>query len=366
MPGPVVSATSGNTPIGLCLVREWPADLSDLDWPPTEHDPLPTGRIRLRRPIFAGLTDLADYYRAALRLAVSSSRRDAAASLPGIEIEPGLRVDRLARVAPASRVSGSAVVGAHAWVHGSVRLSGSCVIGHDCYIDRNAVLHNSIVLPGSYVGEGLQIDNAIVVGDTLVRPDLGAIVRLDGAQLLSRNRPTIGAHLSAWPERMIAGGLLVASAPLWPVALLAGLIAAPRAPLRLQRIRTNRRGSGGRPASSDTRTAWRFSARAPLLRDLPLLWPVLRGDIRLFGARPLPASDDGAGGRPANELAVGLLGPAQLYLSTDAPPEEIDLCERVFATEQGLRALSSRVAVAMRLLFSRRAWLTASSTTGGN
>ena len=55
-----------------------------------------------------------------------------------------------------------------------------------------------------------QAGDHIVAGDTLVRVDLGVTVRLDEPGLLTGNRPTIGARLIDWPERLIAGGLLIA------------------------------------------------------------------------------------------------------------------------------------------------------------
>jgi hypothetical protein len=98
----------------------------------------------------------------------------------------------------------------------------------------------------------------------------------------------------------------------------------------------------------------------PLLRNLPLLWLVIRGHLRLFGSEPLtPARAFISPPRwdyRRESGTAGLLGPALLELPDDAPEEEIRLNEMVFLKQTGPVALARRSVQALRLLFSNRAW----------
>lgn len=351
----VVCAAAAGRPLGLCLVREWPEVLPDLSWPPAVAQSAPAARVQLRQPLFAALDSPADLHRAALTLVQQAQR----AGLPGVELAPRLRVDRLGQVDPASRLSGSVAVGAHTWLHRSVRLNGPCAIGADCYIDRDVQISNSVVMPGSYIGEGLQVENAIVAGSSLIRVDLDIRLAIGEAKLLSRSGALIGGTLRCWPERLVAAALLALSLPLWPLALFAALAAAPRAPLQHRAIHGNRGDAAAGGSRQPLVNAWQFATPVPLLRHLPMLWLAVRGDLRLFGARPRPA----VAARPATapqqrhpDPAAGLLGPAQLFLAPDAPEEEIRLWELEFAAYDRLSALLTRLAAATRLLFSGRAW----------
>jgi hypothetical protein len=362
--GPLVSAAVEGSPAALCLVREWPVLLPDLAWP---HDGGPgagQARVDLAGALHAPLDSLADLHRAALALAVA---RDGWPAPRGVEAAPGLRVGRLSQVDPRSRASGPVTVGAQSWVHRTARLAGPCVVGRDCYIDRGVQIRNSVVMPGSYVGEQLQVENAIVAGPHLIRVDLGICLAVDESKLLSSNGGDIAERLRQWPERALGAALLALSLPLWPLALLAALLTAPQAPLVRRRVLGNRRPSTGGDAPRRTVDAWQFATPVPVLRTLPLLWLVLRGDLLLFGARPRAAGS--APGLPRQDrpaaVATGLLGPALLYLPPDAPEEEVRLSELEFGADVRLPALLRRLGHALRLLFSARAWWPAQKPAGG-
>ena len=366
--GPLASAATENTPIGLCLVRNWPTELPDLDWPPRQSAGTAATRVHLQHALFDPLTEIGDLHRAVLALAAPYGTGDPDTGPPGIDLEPGLRIDRLAEIDPRSRESGDILVGARSWVHPRARLSGPCVIGSDCYIDRDARLHNSVVLAGTYVGEGLEIENAIVAGTTLIRVDLGIEIPVGEPKLLGSNGDVISDRIRQWPEQLIGIAMLALSLPLWPLAVAASALSSPRALLRRRLITVNGLDPNtGRPVNRAV-AAWQFATRIPVLRDLPMLGLVARGDLRLFGARPQPvvshrpAVPHGRRRQPAT--AAGLLGPAQLYLGADAPPEEVDLWERTFTADLRLSVLASRLAAAVRLLFSRRAWCPAPPSDG--
>jgi NDP-sugar pyrophosphorylase family protein len=363
---PAVDALNGRTPTGLCLVRQWPTQLPQLAWPLDDQTLDHTSSVQLGHALFAALDSLADFHRAALRLAGPDMGYP---DQPGVDIVSGLRVGRLSRINPTSRVSGHITVGEQTWVNETARLSGPCVVGSDCYIDRGVQISNSVVMPGSYIGENLQVENAIVINNYLIRVDLDTVIDIDEPQLLSANGSDIADRLRQWPDRVIGATLLILSLPLWPLALLVATLATPRAPLTRRPVLSNRCQARGTQSECSVVSAWQFATRVPLLRHLPMLSLVARGDLRLFGARPShagPTTVPGATGeRRAAKHSAGLLGPAVLYLSPDAPDEEIRLCELEFVANTRFSSLLSRMISATRLLFSTRAWWPAQKTLGG-
>ena len=367
--GPVASAAVGDAPLGLCLVRQWPVALPDLAWPPRRPADAHASRVCLGRGLFEPMSDLHNFHRAVLALTKPIRPGGTENGPPGIDQEPGLRVDRLASVDRRSRESGNILVGARSWVHKRARLAGPCVIGSDCYIDRDARLHNSVVLPGTYVGEGLEVENAIVAGSTLIRVDLGIEIPVGEPKLLGSNGNAIGEHLRLWPERLIGMAMLGMSLPLWPLAVVASALSSPRALLTRRLIMVNGLDrKSGLPVDRAV-AAWQFATRIPVLRHLPMLGLVARGDLRLFGARPQPVASRGPavprGRRRQPGTAAGLLGPSQLYLGADAPQEEVDLWERTFTADRRPAVLASHLTAAVRLLFSRRAWCPTPLSDGG-
>ncbi len=366
-PGPVVSAALDGSPIGLGLVREWPTALPDLDWPMRSKHCADQAPVHLKQALFSPLDHLASFHRAVLELAVPTQ---SALGRPGAELAPGLRVGRLSKVDPGSLASGSLAVGEQSWVHKTAHINGPCVIGSDCYIDRDVRIDNSVVMPGSYIGENLEVTNAIVAGSTLIRVDLGAQIVVDENQLLSNNDSEFAGRFRQWPARMIGAALLLLTLPLWPLALLASSIPSARAPLSSREILSNRRQAGHGSRRRPTIKAWLFSTRSPLLRHLPMLWLVARGDLQFFGTRPIPPApgdrDTQTRGWLDGSATGGLLGPAQLFLSADAPEEQIRLCELEFVADRGLPALRRRLGAAASLLFHPRAWWPAHDTLGGS
>ena len=357
VPGPYIQASSDGRPIGLGLVRDVQDGLPALAWPLHRQLDDCVNHLDVPGAMFASLDSLADVHRTALMLtAYSTPHQDP----PGMEQEPGLRVGCLSQVAACNRTTGPVVIGRNSWIHQSARLTGPCLVGDDCYIDRGVRLHDSIVMPGSYIGENLEVSNAIVHGDTLIRVDSGSILKLGEPKLLSSTATDIGHQAQQWLDRIAAGLLLLLSLPLWPLALLLSLLSSPRAPLCQRMLLRNRQCySKGNHGDREVAASY-FATRIPLLRHLPLLWLVIRGDLRLFGARMRTVPGDTGESMTHHDhprlTAAGLLGPCELFLSGKAPEEEIHLTELVFVADNSPSSLFSRLLLATRLLFSRRAW----------
>jgi hypothetical protein len=250
-------------------------------------------------------------------------------------------------------------------INPTAQLTGPLIIGHGSYIDRNAQLSNCLIMPGTYVGEGLAVQNAIVMGHHLLRIDRDSHIPVTDPLLLAFADHEIKSLITL-PDRLLAWALLLLSLPLWPLALLVALINSPRQPFLRRRLLSNLPDETGSTAGRRHTTAWQFATRIPLLRNLPLLWLVIRGDLRLFGSEPL--TPGGALLSPSHwdhrqeNGTAGLLGPNLLELPKDAPEEEIRLSEMVFIRQTGAAAMARRLGQSLRLLFSARAWRTMDQT----
>jgi NDP-sugar pyrophosphorylase family protein len=354
---PVVNAHIDLRSAGLCLVREWPAQLPAVAWPQRLTSSELTAAVELQTDVFSALVSLNDFHGVSLDIVRNPPNN---LDQPGRYLKAGLRVERLSQIHPVSHTTGNVVIGENTSVHPSARLSGPCIIGHNCYLDRGVEISNSVVMPGTYVGENLHVENAIVAGSTLIRVDRGTLVPIPDPMLLSDMEGEISSMLRQWPECMVAAALLLLSTPLFPIALMLSLLSSPARPLIRQPLVSNRYTTDVDGKHRRAVTGLVFATRVPLLRSLPLLWLVIKGELRLFGSAPLSpqrmntliAAWDSRG----KLAASGLLGPAHILLPEGAPEEEIRLSEIDFVANTGCCSLLARLLMAATRLFSMRAW----------
>ena len=175
--------------------------------------------------------------------------------------------------------------------------------------------------------------------------------------------------LFAKPDRLIGLLMLILSLPLWIIAFLLSIAVSPSRPLQQAPIRVNRR-THRHPILASSRMVLLFATPIPLLRHLPLLLPVIRGELQLFGKACLvnPSSQSHTLQAPSlahRESVQGLLGPALLFLDRESPEEEVILSEIAFVSESGIRVFFSRLVAATRLLLSRRAWIPSCHSSRG-
>lgn len=363
--GPLVNAVAGSLSTGLALVRNDKVDLQGLSWPlPQAKNTKKCGQVRYRKSDYVALDSLRSFYDGAL--AMTAGRPNGEIER-GLEMTPGLRVDKLSRVSKKNHSNGKILIGSNTWLHKSARVTGPCIIGDDCYIDRGATINHSVVMPGTYVGEQLSISNSIVAGDILIRIDKGIQLKVADDQLLSKTAYAIRQSLHQWPQRVTAAIILLASAPLWVLALLLSIVHAPSNPMSRTRVPVNSRPFD---PDRDMVTVGLFSTPIPVLHHLPMLWLVVRGDLLLFGSHHerqlLSHSGRLQSVRRGNHPELGLLGPALLFLPKNSPEEEVALGELSFAAETSFSAYFMNLYRAAKLLVSRRAWaITYNSTEKG-
>jgi mannose-1-phosphate guanylyltransferase / phosphomannomutase len=360
----VCAAVGADTRGSLLLLRPGcpaPGDLLDcLSW--VGPTPLPPGTVPwVPTAQLNCIEDLPAFHRANLDLLAG---RIPGLAAVGRQVALGLSAGRRATVSPKSLKQGVAYVGANSRVHPEAELIGEVVIGDDVVVDRAATIRDSVILPRTYVGELLEVGNAIVSSNHLIRVDTGAVLRITEAFLLGDLSSQGGrAMRSRWDQ--VAGLLmLILSLPLWPLAGAAAALSG-RGGLFGRRILIGNRPTiptPMRPAGGFLDRFW--MTPIPLLRHLPRLLAVIRGDLRLFGVSPL-TPEETAGRHEDWQLVrdrapVGLFGPTQLCLGSQAPLEERLLSDAFYTRDQGAASHLRLLLLALGMLFSRDAWQAAS------
>jgi hypothetical protein len=359
-------ATAGGRPCGVSLVRDAASRPSALPTVP-EREPSSAGvAIEIDGAVYEPVLSLADLHRANVE---AVSRRIPGLLVPGREVAVGLVSGRRSRVPLRAVWQGPVFVGARCSVDAQAELLGPVVLSDDVVVDRRATLSNAVVLPHSYVGELVEVTNALVFSDLLVRVDTGTVTRVTDAFLLSdlRDAPVASAVGGAL-SRLAGLGLLALSLPLWPLALVASLVARPSAPFRRVTLGGARRerdetGAMGRKPFATLEGA----TAVPILKHLPRLLAVVAGNLALVGVSPLPPDEEAELGEEwaigRREAPAGLLGPAQLLPDPRAPQEERLLADVFLAGSLRSGRPVSILKPALRALFSRAAW---SARRGGD
>lgn len=271
-------------------------------------------------------------------------------TFPGREAGTGIYAGRLAKVDGPEVREGELYAAEEARIGRGAGIRGTVVVGRGALVDRGATLENSVVMPGSYVGSGVELKHAIVAGSRLIRVDLGATAEVaDDFLLASLDKPVWQPSMVSRVDRFVGLLLLLASVPLWPLALLASLFESPRRPLAWRRQISNRSRSE-RPVDF---IEWRWQTRVPLLAHLPAVVAVVAGHLRLVGVRP-PAPGEADAPREGNP--AGMVGPALVDVEPGASEEECRLAEILFERRNTRLRQFAYLARAAKLFFSRRAW----------
>lgn len=280
--------------------------------------------------------------------------------LPGRETVPGVR-ERAGVSRPATDAMGNPVfLGQHARVATDSELGDGSIIGEHVVIEGRAAVRHSLVLPHTYVGPMVELDQAIVRGSTLVRVDTGAVAQIDDPALLADlGKSAVRPAMLRVVSRVVGCLALVVSAPLWPVMLFDAVAQAPGRPLRRVALLGSRRVAGGRREAGEI-PVLESASTIPVLRFLPRLLAVAKGDLALVGVRPLPsdqrADDTDEWARVRDRAPAGLVGPGVLAADADAAEEERLLLEAFYAETRSVKADTGWLLKGLGALFGKGAW----------
>lgn len=221
-------------------------------------------------------------------------------ALTGREREDGVRVGHGATIRAGAKLIPPVFIGERCYVGPDAVVGPGAIIGQGSVVERGSQVSNTLVFPGSYIGRGLALKDALVDGSRLIGVASGGRADLTGTYLLDRlmDASRAGA-LRRLLGRGVAGLLFLITLPVqiltcaWLMATREGPVLHVRECLRL-------------PASEDP-AAWRTYPHASLdpdpdgadqgllqhllLRWLPGLLMVARGDLDPIGVRPRSASE---------------------------------------------------------------------------
>ncbi len=277
--------------------------------------------------------------------------------LPGWLVHPQLLVGRRSVVLGKNE----GIIGAFCRIHEKATLKNA-IICDEVIVDSNARIQNTIILSNTYVGKTVELNNTIVWGNMLIRVDNDIIIEnIDSLLLANLNHSTLRVFLTNYFYRFLGLLIFIISLPLWPLALLSALVENPRKPLYKVKFRSHLREIDEQGHVHPHRFfAWEWATSIPLFRHLPKLLPVIKGKIRLIGVSL--ETDEQAKNRVQpyekirDDTPVGLLGPSQIGLSTDATQEERLLIEAYYARTRHLGKDMLWLLRGFFCLFTKRAW----------
>lgn len=277
--------------------------------------------------------DLPSYFEANTRWLRSDTAPDGdTASAP--RLGRRCRVDRAASLSPPVAIGPNASIGA------GCQIGPDTVIGDSVIVDDGAQVTRSVVWPGAYIGPDLTIHDAIVA-DNLIVTRAGTVLAVPDPFLLGSGAPReIQDMLSGLLQKILAGlGLVLAS----PLLLAAWLLSLFRPGVFVTNHRTGqlaptdlRGGKTPRPVRYRT-----LAIGAPVVRHLPALWDVVRGELRLVGVEALEAKEAEALLGSWQDLRFsrppGLLHPWHALGIADPTEEEKRVMENYYARTWSLK-----------------------------
>jgi NDP-sugar pyrophosphorylase family protein len=223
--------------------------------------------------------------------------------LTGREVDPGVWVSRNVAIHPRAQISPPVFLGENCRVSTGCKVGPMAVIGRDCVLDTRAEVNHAVIFPGSYVGELSEVADSLVDRNRLLNVRLDAAATIADSFMLSgiaeQHRRSVPVRLVS---RLAATGLLLVC---WPLLLCAALALALRRRGRiLRRDTVVRLPAGTDPTHWQTVNLWRLGEAGPprgpdqpiglgdlVLRFLPRLVNVVRGDLCVVGVEPRSAED---------------------------------------------------------------------------
>lgn len=234
-------------------------------------------------------------------------------SIQDRELAPGVLVGRHVTVHPSARLIPPVYIGSGSQIERDAEVGPEVVIGANTVVDAGATVRNSSVLEGTYVGRLVKVDGRVVRGGLVVDAKSGDSLPVVDAFLLGEISPRlivgvlsrVGDIMSALILLLLLlPALAVLTVPLLLTSLLAGQ--GGRVFELRSHVRWRRTGDGGAPEKQTYgvphfRTRRANGAFLPLgsflertqLDALPVVFSVLKGDIRLVGVKPLDHSEAG-------------------------------------------------------------------------
>jgi NDP-sugar pyrophosphorylase family protein len=213
--------------------------------------------------------------------------------LSGREADPGIWLSRNVKLHPTAHLVPPVFVCENCSIGAGAELGPNAVIGKDCFLDSHARVANSVIFPGSYVGELLEVEDVILDKNRLINVRLGGAAVTDG--FTDRSDDQFFPWTVLMFARLAALLLLLLATPVLLLTALCLKLTGRRvlcwreavqlpAPPEERRWRTFQLLSFDADAPSGQGVP--CSIRALLLRFLPSLIHIVKGELHFVGVPP--------------------------------------------------------------------------------
>jgi NDP-sugar pyrophosphorylase family protein len=214
-------------------------------------------------------------------------------NMPGNEMKPGVWIGRQVRIDPDAVISAPALIGNNCHIKRGVYIGKNTILGNNVIIGGDASIKGSIIFNGTYIGNGIEIINSIVNKNTLVRlSNLFNLFVKDDSILGDLDKKHISCKFESCINIITAILLLII---LFPVMLFLFLYHLTM-PSRNYLVCEKRNGTPeiidhlGNTQAKEFNFFY-FRSRFPLIKKLPGLLNVIRGEINLVGNPSLTAHE---------------------------------------------------------------------------
>lgn len=209
--------------------------------------------------------------------------------IPGRALQRGVLVGRRSRVHPGASFDPPVLIGSHCRVGAGSVLGPGTVISDHVILDENVSIHRSVVLGHTFVGSNIEIRDSIVMGNWVFRvPDSLSVYLGDELILGDLSKRSLAKKGEFLFNRILASLFFLISLPVLVILCLYHFAFPSRKFLVSERRygRHKREDLSGVARPQPFRFFF-FRSRSRLIRKLPGLINVIRGDLHLVGVSPL-------------------------------------------------------------------------------
>jgi NDP-sugar pyrophosphorylase family protein len=229
--------------------------------------------------LIESLNDYIEVNRAVLKGEISNI------TLPGKEIRKGLWVGRNSFISPAAEIIPPVLIGENCNIKNSVSVGGHTIIGDNVIIERDTNIKRSIIYEKTYVGTNTEITDSIVCQNFIFNlPAMAHLYVDDDAIIGNMEKDLFTDKLENIFSIITALLLFCFFMPLILILYIYHLIFPLKGYLTTL---TGYGSSDSRDMNGDpelsTIQQYQFKSRHSLIKKLPGLINVIKGDIRLVG-----------------------------------------------------------------------------------
>ena len=211
--------------------------------------------------------------------------------IPGKQIRKGVWIGRHSQIHPEAEISPPLLIGSYCNVRKETAIGENTVIGNNVFVDQGASIRGSVILDGTYIGAHTEIRESIIRKSDMIDTAKSVHVHVtDDFILGDMDRKVLSVKGERLYNLLVALLLLAMGAPVIIVLYLYHL-AFPS-----KRYFFSEKRFGGsevvdlqgnrRPRAF---TLYGFRSRNRIIRKLPGLFNVIKGDMNLVGISPLTA-----------------------------------------------------------------------------